>query len=317
MIVMLSGRVLRPARLISHYQEFSICRSHVVNEAVSRQFIVNPQLQRFPTIRFYATKKENTLSPEASKESDKKEDGREIQGMPSRLTRLISDTRTEGWPSLSNVRLLALRCNQAGVSLDQVERYLVTHFRKKSRVQERDKKMDPAFLSKHILKKHLSFQNDQVSKFLDYFENHILNKQDKNKIPLKRLEYTLALWRLAVMIEDCLKKNETESLKQIEQFSKRISSKDPNLQIIYNIGQIVSQKTLKFVDLSQLKGILGVLCDPKLRAPSEQSENFSNILLLPDIIPVLETILDSAHCDLRSVDRLRVRMRLCQVTWEG
>ena len=55
------------------------------------------------------------------------------------------------------------------------------------------------------------------------------------KMPIKRLEYTLAIWRLAVIIEESLAKNDTETLLLIEQFSKQISSKDPSLQIIYNI----------------------------------------------------------------------------------
>ena len=195
---------------------------------------------------------------------------------------------------------------------------MVRHFRKKSS-KGRDKENNSkgsAFRSKHLLKKYLTSRHtDVVSKFLKYFENNIIDMQDKIKMPIKRLEYTMAIWRLAVIIEESLSKNDTETLLLIEQFSKRISSKDPSLQILYNIGQAGAQDTAKFITNTQLDNIIDTLCDPKLRAPSDKSDEFSNLLLMPDLCPVLETVL--RDCDLGDVARLRLTMRLCQVSWEA
>ena len=78
--------------------------------------------------------------------------------MPSQLTKLITDTRTEGWPSMSNMCQLAIRCHQAGVTIDQVETFLIKQFRKKP------SKKENCFFSKHLLQKQLHYTIDQVPK---------------------------------------------------------------------------------------------------------------------------------------------------------
>ena len=57
-------------------------------------------------------KKTNSPEPRR-KDGGSGKDKTQIQAMPNSLTRLITNTKVEGWPSLTNIAILTSKCHQA------------------------------------------------------------------------------------------------------------------------------------------------------------------------------------------------------------
>ena len=225
---------------------------------------------------------------------ESKEEEKKIHAMPKSLTNLITDTRVDGWPGLSNLSLLASKCNLAGVNIDQVESYLVTHFRSKS--AKKNQKQEPNFFSKHALKMYFSDDKvEAVDKFLQYFENNVYKQHEKMKMPIKRLEYTIAMWRLALMIEDCILDDHTETLKLIENFAER--NTDTNLQKMIDYSLITCIKPGESISGKSIEPLVDFICDPKLLVTKRKSDKMPNLLLLQDLPKVLETCLKCDNLD--------------------
>ena len=209
---MLSRTVSRQLRIYPRIcnATFQSCHGSTSFNQKSVFIVTKYQIQNYATIKDIPNIK--TANKTESEEEEKK-----IHAMPKILTNLITDTRTEGWPSLNNISLLASKCNLAGVNIDQVESYLVINFRSKSNKKTTAQNKEPNFFSKHTVKVY--FSDDKVDKvvtvnsFLEYMEKNIYKQQDKMKMPIKRLEYTVAMWRIALIIEDCILNDHTETLQ--------------------------------------------------------------------------------------------------------
>lgn len=240
---------------------------------------------------------------------------KKIQAMPERLTKLIADPRHSrggGWPSLSNMSLVAQKCNLAGVSKDQVEEFLLDHFRSKSKKKTVGQKREPYFYSKQLLERwQYKLEADYLKKFLRYLEKNIYGQSNKIRLPVKRLEYCMAIWRLAVIVELC-HKNSDEAVKDIEVLADKISVEDDTLKLILILSRLSFQKQFQDSDLPHLPRIIEILGVNKdnLKSPSTL---MPNLLLFVDLPQQLETLL---ALDLEPEDRIRLQLSNCQACWK-
>ena len=127
----------------------------------------------------------NTTTNSRTKNDDSGErKSKKIQAMPSRLTKLISDVKDGGWPSLANMSLLCQKCELAGVDINQVEEFLIGHFRKKSKGHSTSRESN--FYSKHLLERWTSDkQNETLERFFQYFEANIYGRSEKQGLPIR------------------------------------------------------------------------------------------------------------------------------------
>ena len=217
---MLSRIVLRQVRLQTELlRRTSSSNFSAVNHlCLDNCMNCHPHKNTFRSYSLEAKKsKKFTPNKELKNENNEADTGK-IQAMPSNITKLITDTDLEEWPSFSNVSQVALRCHNVGVSIDQVEEFLIVQFRSQSEQQntskEKKKKKEDNFYSKHLCNKLIKSKEDEsirIENFLKYLEQNILSHADQVKIPLKRLEYTIAMWRLALVIQTCHINNKTQS----------------------------------------------------------------------------------------------------------
>ena len=82
-------------------------------------------------------KQNNKIPIPNKKDTGSGKDLKQIQSMPPRLTKLVTDSKDGGWPTLTNISILASKCHQAGVDMDQVEDFFIRHFRKASKSSEK------------------------------------------------------------------------------------------------------------------------------------------------------------------------------------
>eukprot|EP00090_Calanus_glacialis_P002981 TRINITY_DN12171_c0_g1_i1.p1 TRINITY_DN12171_c0_g1~~TRINITY_DN12171_c0_g1_i1.p1 ORF type:complete len:800 (-),score=231.13 TRINITY_DN12171_c0_g1_i1:15-2414(-) len=246
------------------------------------------------------------------KSGNKTPEPKKIQAMPPQLTKLIADSRGGGWPSLSNMSLLAQKCNLAGVSIDQVEEFLLAHFRSKSKKKAVGKKREPNFYSKHLLEK---WQNnskaDDLEKFLKYLEENIYSQSDKIKLPVKRLEYCMAMWRLAAIIELCYN-NSDEALKDIEVLADKVAAEDDTIKLILILSRLSYQKHFQDSDLPHLTRLIEII-GVKKDTPKSPSSLMPNLVLFVDLPQQLETLLS---LNLEPEDRIRLQLSNCQACWK-
>ena len=245
-----------------------------------------------------------------------------IQAMPANITKLISDTDLEEWPSFSNISQVALKCHEVGVSIDQVEEFLIDQFRSQSEQQntpkEKKKKKEDNFYSKHLCNKLIKSKEDEsirIENFLKYLEENILSQADRVKVPLKRLEYTIAMWRLALVIQTCHINNKTQSLKSIRDFLDKNTSTEDCLNMIFNLGYIVNQKSSKNVEEKDFHSLVEFICKLEVQMPRNRVSKMPNLLLFTELDTVLESCLEDER--LEAVDRLRLHMKLSLVSWEA
>ena len=253
---------------------------------------------------------------------DNEADRGKIQAMPANITKLISDTDLEEWPSFSNISQVALKCHEVGVSIDQVEEFLIDQFRSQSEQQntpkEKKKKKEDNFYSKHLCNKLIKSKEDEsirIENFLKYLEQNILSHADQVKVPLKRLEYTIAMWRLALVIQTCHINNKTQSLKSIRDFLDKNTSTEDCLNMIFNLGYIVNQKSSKNVEEKDFHSLVELICKLEVQMPRNRVSKMPNLLLFTELDTVLESCLEDERLD--AVDRLRLHMKLSLVSWEA
>jgi len=121
----------------------------------------------------------------------------------------------------------------------------------------------------------------------------------------------VAIWRLALIIEDCILNDHTETLKLIQDFAKQ--NTDTNLHKILDYSLITCIKPGESSSKS-IETLVDFICDPKLLVTKRKSDKMPNLLLLQDLPKVLETCL---KCDnLDKIDKVKLRMRHSQVCWD-
>jgi len=245
------------------------------------------------------------------REKTEKSEPKKIQGMPSRLTRLISDTKVEGWPTLGNISLLAQKCHLAGVNMDQVEEFLVAHFRSKSK-NTPTKKREPNFYSKHLWVKWQNKNYESLEKFLNYVGDNIYSQSDKIGQPIKRLEYCMAMWRLAAVIEDCFVGELEEPLKDIELFADKFLVKDDTLTILLILGKLGHKKQLNSKDNQSLPKIIELL-SAKNEVMKSPSSIMPNLILFTDAAQQIEALLS---LDLGTTERITLKIAKCRICWK-
>eukprot|EP00092_Neocalanus_flemingeri_P018280 GFUD01019785.1.p1 GENE.GFUD01019785.1~~GFUD01019785.1.p1 ORF type:complete len:814 (-),score=238.06 GFUD01019785.1:165-2246(-) len=194
--------------------------------------------------------------------------------------------------------------------MDQVEEFMVRHFRSKSK-KVAGKKNESNFYSKHLLERWLRGRTDALENFFQYFEENIYSQSEKVALPIKRVEYCVAVWRMAAIIEDCLK-NENEALKHIEAFASKVSTADDTIMLLLILGKLAHQKDYQDFDQKYLPGIIGAIRAKKdiLKTPSTL---LPNLVLFVDLPQQLETLL---ALDLTPDDRVRLQLSNCQVRWK-
>ncbi|XP_023339819.1 uncharacterized protein LOC111710038 [Eurytemora carolleeae] len=146
-----------------------------------------------------------TLQPPS--ESDKPV-VRTIKKMPASLMMLINDPRfNQKWPSPAAITELTLKCSEAGVSLLEIESYLV-------RESRTGKKGGNRFYSRHIYEKwtkavaeNSADSNIQLNRYFDHIETTLLKMADKVEVPMKRAEYVVCIWRLVLLLEQSILQN--------------------------------------------------------------------------------------------------------------
>jgi len=259
-------------------------------------------------IQNYAANKDKTIDNKETKLEPKK-----IQSMPSQLTRLISDTRDEGWPRLSKVCTLAQRGSSAGVDMDQVEEFLIHHYRKNSGKETKTgKKKEPNFYSKHLLERWLKGRTESLEELCSYLDTNIYSQADKVKLPIKRLEYCMAVWRMAAVIENCFEKENVEALNKIEAFATKVSTEDDTIMHLIILGKLAYQKDFQGFDEHYLPGIILEITAKKDIIKSS-STLMPNLVLFVDLPKQLERLL---ALDLTPDDRIRLQLTNCRVLWK-
>ena len=265
--------------------------------------------------------KKSTPNKQLKSENNEADTGK-IQAMPSNITKLITDTDLEEWPSFSNVSQVALRCHNVGVGIDQVEEFLIVQFRSQSEQQntskEKKKKKEDNFYSKHLCNKLIKSKEDEsirIENFLKYLEQNILSPADQVKVPLRRLEYTIAMWRLALVIQTCHINKKTQSLRSIRDFLDKNTSTEDCLNMIFNLGHIVNQKSSKNIKEKDFHNIVEFICKLEVQMPKNKVSRMPNLLLFTELDTVLESCLEDER--LEAADRLRLHMKLSLVSWEA
>ena len=282
----------------------------------------HPHKNTFRSYSLEAKKSKKSAPNKELKSENNESDTGKIQAMPANITKLISDTDLEEWPSFSNISQVALKCHDAGVSIDQVEEFLIDQFRSQSEQQntpkEKKKKKEDNFYSKHLCNKLIKSKEDEsirIENFLKYLEQNILSHADQVKVPLKRLEYTIAMWRLALVIQTCHINNKTQSLKSIRDFLDKNTSTEDCLNMIFNLGYIVNQKSSKNIEEKDFHSLVELICKLEVQMPRNRVSKMPNLLLFTELDTVLESCLEDER--LEAVDRLRLHMKLSLVSWEA
>ena len=282
----------------------------------------HPHRNTFRSYSLEAKKSKKSAHNKELKSENNEADRGKIQAMPANITKLISDSDLEEWPSFSNISQVALRCHEVGVSIDQVEEFLIDQFRSQSEQQnapkEKKKKKEDNFYSKHLCNKLIKSKEDEsirIENFLKYLEQNIYSQVDQIKVPLKRLEYTIAMWRLALVIQTCHINNKTQSLKSIRDFLDKNTSTEDCLNMIFNLGYIVNQKSSKNVEEKDFHSLVELICKLEVQMPRNRVSKMPNLLLFTELDTVLESCLEDER--LEAVDRLRLHMKLSLVSWEA
>merc|ERR1719158_423899 len=245
------------------------------------------------------------------KENVKTSEPKKIQGMPSQLTKLISDTKTEGWPSLSNISQLAQKCHLAGVNMDQVEEFLVKQFRGKSK-KSSNRKREPNFYSKHLLQRWQNKRLNSSVELLKYVEENIYSQSEKMGLPIKRLEYCMAICRLACVIEDCFLNEHHKILKDIEVFADKFSVNDDTLKLIIVLGRLGHKRQLNPSDVSMTPRVIEIL-SAKKEAIKSPSSTMPNLVLFSNSIQQVDALLS---IELSGPERINLQLSKCRMCWK-
>jgi len=299
---MLGRTVLRRVVLLHSYHG----HVHVPSHSALMKFSA-PCIVKYSSVPTNAANNHNHKVKEKTDKHEKKK----IQGMPSRLTRLISDTKVEGWPTLNNMSILAQKCHLAGVNMDQVEEFLVTHFRSKSK-NTPSKKREPNFYSKHLLVKWQNKKYETLEKFLNYVGDNIYNQSEKIGQPIKRLEYCMAMWRLAAVIEDCFVNEQEEALRNIELFADKFLLKDDTLKILIILGKLGHKKQLHLNDIPSVLKIVELL-SAKNEVMKSPSSIMPNLVLFTDSAQQVDAMLS---LDLATSEKIRLQITKCRICWK-
>jgi len=184
--------------------------------------------------------KNATSSSQASNQATKLP---EIKSMPNGLTDLVTKTSEAGWPSLQNISLLALRCDAAGVTIEQVEDFFCRNFRKKEKKDDLSKKRPNHFYSKVVYDRWEGGKRDKsLAGFLDYFKNNLVNDTTRVGMPIKRAEYVMAVWRLGLILEKCHSEGLAGDLARIEECGIELLERDPILAIMAGLARLSQEE---------------------------------------------------------------------------
>ena len=250
---------------------------------------------------------------------DSGKDLKHIQSMPSRLTKLVTDSKDGGWPSLTNIAILTSKCHQAGVDMDQVEDFFIRQFRKASKSDEKSgatKNREYNFFSKHLLEKYQIDNSVLTSYLTSYLEPNIYQKVDKVKLPIKRAEYCMAMMRLAYILGDMPTMAE-ENIKIVESFIQTRNIKDETLETILKLADAKRNDYQVTEEVREL--LVNFVCDKRVAVAggSERTGvNMPSLLTLADGLKIISTLCTTSEFPVSLYDRTRLLSRSSQVCWE-
>jgi len=204
----------------------------------TRQALRRSQLENLDELAQTSIHKRYCTSSPSKNNTAKKP---EIKSMPNNLTDLVTKTNNVSWPSLQNISLLALRCDAAGVSVDQVEDFFCRSLRKKSKDKDKDKSKERPnhFYSKVVFDRWDSGKRDKsLAGFLDYFKKNLVDDTTRIGMPIKRAEYVMAVWRLGLILEKCHNEGLVEDLARIEECGAEILDRDPILATMAGLARL-------------------------------------------------------------------------------
>ena len=238
--------------------------------------------------------------------------------MPSRLTKLVTDCKDGGWPSLTNIAILTSKCQQAGVDMDQVEDFFIRQFRKASKSDDKSgakqNNREYNFFSKHLLEKY-KIDDSVLTRYLtSYLEPNIYQKVDKLKLPIKRAEYCMAMMRLAYILGDMPTRTE-ENIKIVETFLHTSNIKDETLETILKLAEA---KRNDYQVTEEDRGVLiNFVCDKRIVVSGETERTgaqMPSLLTLADSLKMISMMMSSSTVSL--YDRTRLLGRSSQVCWD-
>ena len=258
-------------------------------------------------------KTSNTSQP-TKKVGEPGKEKKQIQAMPSSLTRLVTSTKLDGWPSLTNIAILTSKCHQAGVDMDQVEQFFIRHFRSKSKSDEKvDKKFkrEDNFFSKHLLERHM-VDDSVVKEYLNsYMEPNIYQKRDKIKLPIKRAEYCVAIMRLAFLLGD-MPTRSLENINIVREFIQDRNISDDCLSTVLKLA--VAKSNDYKVSSDDREVLLDFICDKRITCSNEGSDNMPSLLILSDGLKMIDSL--SEVEELTPFDKTRLLSRYSQICWD-
>ena len=261
-------------------------------------------------------KEQNKKAPNSGKEL------RPIQSMPSRLTKLVTDSKDVGWPSLTNIAILTSKCHQAGVDMDQVEDFFIRQFRKASKSDDKsgaDNNREYNFFSKHLLEKY-QIDNSVLKSYLtSYLEPNIYRKADKLKLPIKRAEYCIAMMRLAYILGDMPTRTE-DNIQIVQTFIEEKNIEDETIKKILKLAEAKCNDYQ--VTEEEREFLINFVCDQRIVVAGESEgggANMPSLLTQADCLKIINTLCSSPVSPVSPVsvyDRTRLLSRSSQVCWD-
>merc|ERR1719481_1190074 len=196
--------------------------------------------------------------------------------------------------------------------MDQVEEFLLKHFRGKSKNSSNNKKRESNFYSKHLFQRWQNKRLDSSAELLKYVEENIYSQYQKLGLPIKRLEYCMAIWRLACVIEDCFLNDHHEILKDIEVFADKFSVNDDTLKLLIVLGRLGHKGQLCPSDVSIIPRIIEILSAQKevIKSPSL---TMPNLVLFSNSIQQVDALLS---LELSGPERITLQLSNCRICWK-
>ena len=293
---------VRTCQNLVNLQLHSTAATNKLNNSSNNNKIPEKMLQRL-----------NNPDQNENKGTEKKK----IQAMPNSLTRLITDTRDGGWPSLTNIAILCSKCHQAGVDIDQLEDFLIRNFRSSSKKNKKGKNntqgWESNFFSKHLLTKH-NIDEEQINKYLtSYMEPNIYLKTDKINLPIKRAEYCVAIMRLASILGDMPTRTQ-ENIQIVNDFIRERNISDDCLKTVITLASAKSQGYK--VSSEDREVLLNFVCDKRIVCSHDRRGNMPSLLTLADCLQIIDSLCEMEGEELSPYDRTRLLIRYSQVCWD-
>jgi len=239
---------------------------------------------------------------------------RKIEKMPPALTKMLlagnNTTKSESWPEFGTVCSLARKCGHGGVTVQEVEMYLLKNYRGETKEEDMG---EPNFYSLHLL---ASWENGEkvLEKTLDYFETIL--QSGKTGLPVKRLEYCMAIWRLSIIVQDCFSKNLLEDILLLEKISHEMEEKynDNSLSLLIflaGVGQNRNIGPLKDPFFVKISDIIKEIAKESIKT---KSHKMPSLLLFENTEEIIHKILEK---DQDPHHQIELQSYLSRVQWSN